>query len=70
MRLSHQLGETDWDFWALPPPKPEWMRWRTYRRRVVQCESATEAARAEFIMRAKAILKKAAPEKIPARRDD
>jgi hypothetical protein len=62
IRLSRQLGETDWDFWAPPPPKPKWMRWRTYRRKAVECETATEAARSEFIMRGKAILKKAAPE--------
>lgn len=32
-KLNRELGGDGWDSWHDPPPKPKWMRWRTYEKK-------------------------------------
>lgn len=46
--LNEQLGGLGWDSWYIPPEKPKWMRWHTYRRKYDQWERVVIEANAEF----------------------
>jgi hypothetical protein len=32
--LNRGLGGEGWATWSDPPPKPKWMRWRTYEKKI------------------------------------
>ena len=55
--LNRQLGGEGWGSWDSPPPKPKWMRWRTYERKYEIWERAVEEANDEFTVRAARLLK-------------
>ncbi len=54
--LNRQLGGKGWATWDRPPPKPKWMRWRTYDRKRERWERVVEKANAEFVIRGKRML--------------
>jgi hypothetical protein len=56
-RLHHRLGGRRDDNWEVPPPKPKWMRWKTYERRYAEWERASERADSEFYWHAARLLK-------------
>ena len=56
-RLNRQLGGEGWRTWDIPPPKPKWMRWRTYEEKYKIWERTADEADAEFAVRAGRILK-------------
>jgi hypothetical protein len=55
--LNRGLGGEGWSTWDTPPPKPKWMRWRTYDRKYEIWERTAGEANAEFTVRAARILK-------------
>ena len=55
--LNRTLGGEGWATWSDPPPKPKWMRWRTYDRKYECWERAVEKADEEFTIRAARLLK-------------
>lgn len=48
-RLNRQLGGEGLSTWNRPPPKPKWMRWRTYERKYERWQRTVEGANAEFV---------------------
>src|SRR6266702_2776608 len=56
--LNRQLGGKGWATWESPPPKPKWMRRRTYERKYAVWSRVVDNARAEFIERARKILRR------------
>ena len=54
--LNRGLGGEGWATWSDPPPKPKWMRWRTYERKYQRWERVVEKANAEFTIQAMRIL--------------
>ena len=57
-RIKQRLiGELDPEEWNLPP-KPKWMRWKTYRRYVEQFESYEAALDAGAVSRTIKLLKR------------
>ena len=55
--LNRGLGGEGWSTWDTPPPKPKWMRWRTYDRKYEIWKRTAGEANAEFTVRAARILK-------------
>jgi hypothetical protein len=51
-RLIADLDPDDWDL----PPKPKWMRWRTYNRMVDRFDACEAAIDQAFVMKAARIL--------------
>jgi hypothetical protein len=58
--LNRQLGGKGWANWDSPPPKPKWMRWRTYERKYEGWRRAVDSANAEFAICAERILRRPA----------
>jgi len=56
--LNCQLGGEGWSTWNLPPPKPKWMRWRTYDTKYERWERVVARANEEFTIRAMQILRR------------
>ena len=56
--LNRQLGGQGWRTWDCPPPKPKWMRWRTYERKIQLWERAAERANDEWTYRAAQLLER------------
>jgi hypothetical protein len=56
--LNRQLGGKGWATWDSPPPKPKWMRWRTYERKYEGWRRVVERANAEFTIQAMRILRR------------
>src|SRR5216684_3548478 len=56
--LNRQLGGIGWATWESPPPKPKWMRWRTYERKYEGWRRVVERADAEFTIKAMRILRR------------
>jgi hypothetical protein len=56
-KLHHQLGGRPGEQYDVAPPKPKWMRWRTYERRYAKWERVSERADSEFCLRAARLLK-------------
>jgi hypothetical protein len=54
--LNRELGGKGWDSWDSPPPKPKWMRQRTYERKYAVWRRAVDNARAEFMVWARKLL--------------
>ena len=52
-KLNGQLGGDGSEGWDIPPPKPKWMRWRTYERKYERWERVVEKANDEFMTRAR-----------------
>jgi hypothetical protein len=50
--LNQQLGGQGWSTWDLPPPKPKWIRWRTYERKIARWQRTAERAEIEWTFRA------------------
>jgi hypothetical protein len=55
-RLYRKLGGKYGHFQQPPPPKPKWMRWRTYERLLAEIAAAEGAHNAVFIAGAKRFL--------------
>jgi hypothetical protein len=55
--LNRQLGGDGWGSWDMPPPKPKWMRWRTYEQKYEVWRRVVEEADGEFTLRAARLLK-------------
>jgi hypothetical protein len=53
----HLIGDLDPDEWDLPP-KPKWMRWKTYNRYVERFERYEAALDAGALSRVKQLLKR------------
>src|SRR6266851_1200652 len=58
--LNRQLGGKGWATWESPPPKPKWMRRRTYERKYEGWRRVVERANAEFTIKAMRILRRPA----------
>jgi hypothetical protein len=56
--LNRQLGGEEWSTWDLPPPKPKWMRWRTYDQKIQRWRRAVEQAEDEWAYRAARLLER------------
>jgi hypothetical protein len=50
-KLNRQLGGKGLDTWDAPPPKPKWMRWKTYDRKLEAWIRAADEALTEFAVR-------------------
>ena len=58
--LNRQLGGKGWATWESPPPKPKWMRWRTYERKYEGWKRVVERPNAEFTIKAMRVLRRPA----------
>jgi hypothetical protein len=56
--LNRQLGGEGWSTWDVPPPKPKWMRWRTYERKYRRWEWVVARANEEFIIQGTRLLER------------
>jgi hypothetical protein len=54
--LNRELGGEGWSTWDFPPTKPKGMRWRTYVRKLRQCQHVVDQANGEFAKRAYVLL--------------
>jgi hypothetical protein len=55
-KLNRELGGLGWTTWQETPPKPKWVRWATYDRKVAQWKHAVIRARGELISGARRLL--------------
>ncbi len=58
MKLSADLRAPSWCNWSDPPPKPKWMRWKTYDRKFEEWETAVELANRAFVIQSMPMLKR------------
>jgi hypothetical protein len=56
--LNRELGGQGWSTWDLPSPKPKWMRWRTYERKIARWQRTAERAGIEWTFRATRLLER------------